>query len=59
MIITLMDCFYIFMIAIIFGFIIHLEAQMSVVKKMMEEHVRTDDSIKELCQKINQNPIDE
>jgi hypothetical protein len=32
-----MDCFYIFMIAIIFGFIIHLEAQMSVVKKMMEE----------------------
>ena len=59
MIITLMDCFYIFMIAIIFGFIIHLEAQMSVVKKMMEEHVRTDDSIKELCQKLNQNPIDE
>ncbi len=54
-----MDCFYIFMIAIIFGFIIHLEAQMSVVKKMMEEHVRTDDSIKDLCHKLNQNPIDE
>ena len=59
MTITLMDLFYIFMIAIIFGFIIHLEAQMSMVKKMMEEHVRTDDSIKELCQKLNQNPIDE
>tara|TARA_B100001939_G_scaffold19544_1_gene16077 strand:- start:1832 stop:2011 length:180 start_codon:yes stop_codon:yes gene_type:complete len=59
MIITIMDLFYIFMIAVIFGFIIHLEAQMSMVKKMMEEHVRTDDSIKELCHKLNQNPIDE
>lgn len=48
MIISLMDCFYIGIILIIFGFIIHLEAQVSTIKSMMEEHIKTDDSIKDI-----------
>ena len=40
MIITIMDCFYIMMIAVIFGFIIHLEVQIRLQRVMMEEHTK-------------------
>jgi len=42
MIITIMDCFYIMMIAVIFGFIIHLEVQIRLLRVMMEEHIKFD-----------------
>ena len=48
MIVSGLDIFYILMIAAIFGFIIHLEAQMSVVKTMLQEMVKCEDKLKEL-----------
>ena len=39
MIISLMDIFYIAMIGIIFGFIIHLETQVNTMKTMIEEYL--------------------
>jgi hypothetical protein len=47
MIITMMDCFYIMMIAVIFGFIIHLEVQIRLLRVMMEEHTKVSDNMKE------------
>tara|TARA_B100000287_G_scaffold314605_1_gene298073 strand:- start:645 stop:830 length:186 start_codon:yes stop_codon:yes gene_type:complete len=35
--ITIMDVFYILMILIIFGFIIHLETQMKVILEMLKQ----------------------
>jgi len=37
MMITIMDVFYILMILIIFGFIIHLETQMKVILEMLKQ----------------------
>ena len=37
MLITIMDVFYILMIMIIFGFIVHLEAQMNLILKMIKQ----------------------
>ena len=48
MIVSGMDIFYILMIAAIFGFIIHLEAQMSVVKTMLQEMVKCEEKLKEI-----------
>jgi len=48
MIITAIDCFYIMMIAVIFGFIIHLEVQMVSLKAMMEEHTKVTGKMKDI-----------
>jgi len=40
MIINAIDIFYMFMIMIIFGFIVHLETEMKVLLTMMKEHTR-------------------
>ena len=45
MIISAIDCFYILMIAVIFGFIVHLEVQIKTLHTMMEEHVKCDTSL--------------
>ena len=55
MIITPIDCFYILMIATIFGFIIHLEVQIKTLHTMMAEHVKCDAS---LTPKKPKNPLD-
>jgi|TARA_B110000046_G_C12732039_1_gene288934 hypothetical protein len=47
MIITAIDCFYIMMIAVIFGFIIHLEVQIRLLRVMMEEHTQVVGSMKD------------
>ena len=47
MIITAIDCFYIMMIAVIFGFIIHLEVQIRLLRVMMEEHTQAVGSMKD------------
>jgi len=47
MIITIMDCFYIMMIAVIFGFIIHLEVQIRLLRVMMEEHTKVSGNMKD------------
>jgi hypothetical protein len=52
MIITMMDCFYIMMIAVIFGFIIHLEVQIRLLRVMMEEHTKVSDNMKDSYKKI-------
>jgi len=52
MIITLIDCFYIMMIAVIFGFIIHLEVQIRVLKAMMEEHTKVSPSMKDVLHQV-------
>jgi len=53
MIITMMDCFYILMIAVIFGFIIHLESKVNQLVSMMEEHIKVDERLCEISQKLN------
>ena len=47
MIVSPLDCFYILMIAVIFGFIIHLETNVKVLLEMMKEHTKCD-SIQDL-----------
>jgi len=56
MIITPMDCFYILMIGIIFAFIIHLEVKVSSLLTMMEEHVRIDERLSDISNKIDKTP---
>ena len=46
--ITMMDCFYIMMIAVIFGFIIHLEVQIRLLRVMMEEHTKVSGNMKDI-----------
>ena len=59
MIITLMDVFYICMIAIIFGFIIHLEVQTTMILKMLEERYKFEDKLCEQQKKTNfENRLD-
>tara|TARA_Y100000590_G_C15440814_1_gene908805 strand:+ start:131 stop:295 length:165 start_codon:yes stop_codon:yes gene_type:complete len=48
MIITAMDIFYICMIAVIFGFIIHLEAQVSTIKTMIEHSISRGQKMKDI-----------
>ena len=42
MILSALDCFFVLMIAIIFGFIIMMEMQIKQIKTMMEEHIKFD-----------------
>ena len=53
MMISLMDCFYIGIILIIFGFIIHLEAQVKTIETMIEDYLgrRNGTQIKDLRKK--------
>lgn len=55
MIITIMDCFYILMIAVIFGFIIHLESKVNQLVSMMEEHIKVDERLCEISDKLNKD----
>ena len=57
MMISLMDCFYIGIILIIFGFIIHLETQVKTIKTMIEDYLgrRNGTQIKDL-RKRNKTP---
>ena len=59
MMISLMDCFYIGIILIIFGFIIHLEAQVKTIKTMIEDYLgrRNGTQIKDLRKKRNKTPL--
>ena len=50
MVIEFLDCFYIAMIAVIFGFIIHLECQIYLVKTMIEKSLARNDTIKDIRQ---------
>lgn len=54
MTIHLMDVFYIGMIAIIFGYIIHLETQMKVVLEMMKAKEQYKTCLQELEELENQ-----
>jgi hypothetical protein len=51
--IELMDIFYLGMICVIFGFIIHLEAQVSTIKTMLESFLdrRNGKAIKDIRKK--------
>ena len=53
MIISAMDCFYMIMIGVIFGFIIHLEAQVHTIKNMIEQYLgrRNQKPIKDIYKK--------
>lgn len=42
MIVSIMDCFYIAMFIIVFGFIIHIETNIKILMEMMKEHVRCE-----------------
>jgi hypothetical protein len=37
---AMLDVFYMFMIIVIFGFIVHLETEMKILITMMKEHTR-------------------
>ena len=50
MVIEFLDCFYIAMIAIIFGFIIHMEYQIILIKTMIEKSLARNDTIKDIRQ---------
>ena len=54
MTIHLMDVFYIGMIAIIFGYIIHLETQMKVILEMMKAKEQYKTCLQELEELENQ-----
>jgi len=47
-ILDLLDIFFVTMIVIIFGFVIHLETQVKMIRTMMEEHIKFDDKICDL-----------
>ena len=51
--ITLMDIFYLTMICVSFGFIIHLEAQVTTIKTMIESFLekRNGKALKDIPQK--------
>jgi len=57
MILSALDCFYILMIAVIFGFIIHLEVKVNQLVSMMEEHIRVDERLCEISKQIKKTPI--
>ena len=57
MILTALDCFFVLMIAIIFGFIIHLEVQMNMMVEMMKEHIKVDEKLCDISKQIKKTPI--
>jgi len=57
MILSALDCFFILMIAIIFGFIIHLEVQMNMMLEMMKEHIKVDEKLCDISKHIQKTPI--
>ena len=59
MTISVMDIFYIVMIGIICGFVIHLEAQVTMILKMLEERYRFEDKLCEQQKKTDfENRLD-
>ena len=59
MTISIMDLFYMFMIAVICGFVIHLEAQVTMILKMLEERYRFEDKLCEQQKKTDfENRLD-
>ena len=57
MILSALDCFFIIMVLINFAFVIHLETQVRMLRSMMEEHCRFDDSLCELSKELQKTPI--
>jgi len=57
MILSVLDCFFVLMIAIIFGFIIHLEVQMNMMLEMMKEHIKVDEKLCDISKHIKKPPI--
>jgi len=57
MILSVLDCFFVLMIAIIFGFIIHLEVQMNMMLEMMKEHIKVDEKLCDISKHIQKTPI--
>lgn len=57
MILDALDCFFIIMVLINFGFIIHLETQVRMLRSMMEEHTRFDDRLCEISKELQKSPI--
>ena len=59
MTISIMDIFYMFMIAVICVFVIHLEAQVTMILKMLEERYRFEDKLCEQQKKTDfENRLD-
>ena len=59
MTISVMDIFYIVMIGIICGFVIHLEAQVTMILKMLEERYKFEDKLCEQQKKTDfENRLD-
>lgn len=52
MIISLLDCFYIGMFVIVFGFIIHIETNIKILLEMMKEHVKCE-TIKDIEKRLD------
>jgi len=52
-----LDCFFIIMVLINFGFIIHLETQVRMLTAMMQEHTRFDDKLCELSKEFQKTTI--
>ena len=52
MTISIMDLFYMFMIAVICGFVIHLESQVTMILKMLEERYKFESK---LCDQQNKS----
>jgi hypothetical protein len=56
MTLSAIDCFYIIMFFIVFGFIIHIETNIKILLEMMKEHVKCE-SIKDSL-KHSKNPLE-
>lgn len=56
MTLSAIDCFYITMFVIVFGFIIHIETNIKILLEMTKEHVKCD-SIKDSL-KDSKNPLE-
>jgi hypothetical protein len=54
MLITIMDCFYIGMIMIIFGCIFHLEISMTKLTAMMKEHTKFDQKMSQVGKSLKE-----
>ena len=59
MTISIMDLFYMFMIAVICGFVIHLEAQVTMILRMLEERYKFEDKLCDMKNKTEfENRLD-
>ena len=47
--IEILDIFYIVMIAVIFAFIVHIEAHIKQLRTMMDEHVKYSNTLADLA----------